>query len=174
MDGGAWWAAVPGVAVSRTWLSGFAFTFHFHSLEKEMATYSSIAWRIPGMGEPGGLRSMGSHRIRHDRSDLAAAAFWICLIFSRCRLTCFSRYQLSLASLYKLKVRSGIISIWTFLARIQVLLLCTSYMWCKETHNEMSGFSTLVLLSLIIWLTWWLPEISLVKTPPFFFFPPCS
>ena len=60
-DGGAWWAAVHGVARSRTRLSDFTFTFHFHALEKEMATHSSIlAWRIPGMGEPGGLPSMGS------------------------------------------------------------------------------------------------------------------
>ena len=67
MDGGAWWAAVHGVAKSRTQLSDFPFTFHFHALEKEMATHSSVlAWRIPGMGEPGGLPSMGSHRVRHD------------------------------------------------------------------------------------------------------------
>ena len=67
MDGGAWWAAVHGVAVSRTWLSDFTFTFHFHALEKEMATHSSVlAWRIPGTGEPGGLSSMGSHRVGHD------------------------------------------------------------------------------------------------------------
>ena len=75
MDRGAWWAAVHGVARSRTWLSDFTFTFHFYALEKEMATHSSIlAWRVPGTGEPGGLPSMGSHRIGHDWSDLAAAA----------------------------------------------------------------------------------------------------
>ena len=74
-DGGPWWAAVHGVAKSQTWLSNFTFTFHFHALEKEMATHSSIlAWSIPGMGEPGGLPSMGSHRVGHDWSDLAAAA----------------------------------------------------------------------------------------------------
>ena len=74
MDGGAWWAAVHGVAKNRTWLVDFAFTFHFHALEKEMATDSSVlAWRIPGTGEPGGLPSMGSHRVGHDWSDLAAA-----------------------------------------------------------------------------------------------------
>ena len=68
-------AAVHGVAKSRTRLSDFTFTFHFHALEKEMATHSSVlAWRILGMGEPGGLPSMGSHRVRHDWSDLAAAA----------------------------------------------------------------------------------------------------
>ena len=75
MDGGAWWAAVHGVAKSRTGLNDFTFTFHFHALEKEMATHSSVlAWRIPGTGEPGGLPSMGSHRVGHDWSDLAAAA----------------------------------------------------------------------------------------------------
>ena len=75
MDGGAWWAAVHGVAKSRTRLSNFTFTFHVHALEKEMATQSSVlAWRIPGTGEPGGLPSMGSHRVGQDRSDLAAAA----------------------------------------------------------------------------------------------------
>ena len=64
---GAWWAAVHGVTQSWTRLHDFTFTFHFHALEKEMATHSSVlAWRIPGMGEPGGLPSMGSHRIRHD------------------------------------------------------------------------------------------------------------
>ena len=67
MDGGAWWAAVPGVTTSRTQLSDFTFTFHFNALEKEMATHSSVlAWRIPGTGEPGGLPSMGSHRVGHD------------------------------------------------------------------------------------------------------------
>ena len=67
MDRGAWWAAVHGVARSRTRLSDFTFTFHFQALEKEMATHSSVlAWRIPGTGEPGGLPSMGSHRVRHD------------------------------------------------------------------------------------------------------------
>ena len=72
MDRGAWWAAVHGVMKSRTRLSDFAFTFHFHALEKEMATHSSVlAWRIPGTGEPGGLLSMGSHRVGHDWSDLA-------------------------------------------------------------------------------------------------------
>ena len=75
MDGGAWWATVRGVAKSRTRLSDFTFTFHFHALEKKMATHSSVlAWRIPGMGEHGGLPSMGLHRVGHDWSDLAAAA----------------------------------------------------------------------------------------------------
>ena len=75
MDRGAWWAAVHGVAKSRIRLSDFTFTFHFQALEKEMATHSSIlAWRIPGMGAPGGLPSMRSHRVRHDWSELTAAA----------------------------------------------------------------------------------------------------
>ena len=67
MDRGAWWATVHGVAESRTRLSDFPFTFHFHASEKEMATHSSVlAWRIPGMGDPGELPSMGSHRVGHD------------------------------------------------------------------------------------------------------------
>ena len=67
MDGGAWWAAVHGVAKSQTRLSDFTFTFHFHALEKELATHSSVlAWRIPGTGEPDGLPSMVSHRVGHD------------------------------------------------------------------------------------------------------------
>ena len=90
MDGGAWWAAVHGVARSRTRLSDFTFTFHFHALEEEMATYSNVlAWRIPGTEEPGGLPSMGLHRVGHDWSDLAAAAavdhnwLYVCLAESR-------------------------------------------------------------------------------------------
>ena len=74
MDGGAWWATVPGVSKSPTRLSDFTFTFHFHALEKEMATSSRqehlhssvLAWRIPGTGKPGGLPSMGSHRVGHN------------------------------------------------------------------------------------------------------------
>ena len=81
MDGGAWWAAVHGDTRSRTRLSDFTLFFHFHALEKEMATHSSVlAWRIPGTGEPGGLPSMGLHRVGHDWSDsaAAAAAVYIC------------------------------------------------------------------------------------------------
>ena len=67
MDRGAWWAAVLGVAKSRTRLSEFTFTFHSHALEKEMATHSGVlAWKTPGTGEPGGLPSMGLHRVGHD------------------------------------------------------------------------------------------------------------
>ena len=67
MDRGAWWAAIHGVAKSRTQLIDFTFTFHFHALEKVMATHSSVlAWRILGTGEPGRLPSMGLHRVRHD------------------------------------------------------------------------------------------------------------
>ena len=67
MDEGAWQAAVHKVVKSWTWLNDFTFNFHFHALEKEMAIHSSVlAWRIPGTGEPGGLPSMGSHRVRHN------------------------------------------------------------------------------------------------------------
>ena len=78
MDIGVWKAAVHGVAEGRTRLSDFTFTFHFPALEKEMVTHSSVlAWRIPGMGEPGGQPSMGSHRVRQDCSNLAAAELGI-------------------------------------------------------------------------------------------------
>ena len=78
----AWKAAVHGVAEGWTQLSEFTFTFHFHALEEEMATHSSVlALRIPGTGEPGGLPSMGSHRVGHNRSDLAAVAAAASLYF---------------------------------------------------------------------------------------------
>ena len=79
MDGGGWWAAVHGVAKSRTRLSDFTFTFHFHALEKEMATHSSVlTWRIPGTEGPSRRPSVGSHRVGHDWSDLAVAAAYPC------------------------------------------------------------------------------------------------
>ena len=82
MDRGALWAAVHGVAKSQRWLHDFTFTFHFHALEKEMATHSSVlAWRIPGTGEPGGLLSMGSHRVGHNWSNLATAIWIHSLLF---------------------------------------------------------------------------------------------
>ena len=98
MDGGAWWAAVRGVAKSQTRLSDFTFTFHFPALEKEMATHSSVlAWRIPGTGEPGGLPSVGSHRVGHDWSDLAAAAAAVFFIQEPLTLVSnvFKRYRFS-------------------------------------------------------------------------------
>ena len=76
MDGGAWSTAVHGVTQSQTLLSDFTYTFHFQALEKTMAAHSSVlSWRIPGTAEPGGLPSMGSQRVGHDWSDLAAAAY---------------------------------------------------------------------------------------------------
>ena len=92
MDGGAWWAAFHGVAKSWTRLSDFTFTFHFHALGKAMATHSSVlAWRIPGTGEPGGLPSMGSHRVRHNWSDLAAA---VAAASTLCRCSHFLNFNI--------------------------------------------------------------------------------
>ena len=97
MDGGALWAAVHGVTKSRTWLSDFTFTFHFHALEKEMATHSSVlAWRIPGTGESGGLPSMGSHRVGHNWSDLAAAAAAAWYIYETITFCTLNIYSLCL------------------------------------------------------------------------------
>ena len=109
MDGGAWWAAVHGVAKCQTWLSNFTFTFHFHALEKEMATHSSVlAWRIPGMVEPGGLQSMGWHRVGHDWSNLVAAA------------AAFLMVQLS--HLYMTTGKTIALTTWTFLRKVMSLL----------------------------------------------------
>ena len=84
VDGGSWSAAVHGVVKSRTRLGDFTFPFHFHALEKEMAAHSSVlAWRIPGTGEPGGLPSMGSHRVGHDWSDIAAVAVYFCIVLDK-------------------------------------------------------------------------------------------
>ena len=82
MDGGAWWAAIHGVAKSRTRLSDFTLTFHFHALEKEMATHSSVlAWRIPGTGEPIGLLSMGSQsRTQLKRLSSSSSSSSLCLL----------------------------------------------------------------------------------------------
>ena len=96
MDRGAWEAAVHGVANSWTQLSDFTFTFHFHALEKEMATHSGVlAWRIPGTGEPGGLPSMGSHRVGHNWSDLAGAVYTYIYLYEECHVACkadFTQY----------------------------------------------------------------------------------
>ena len=108
MDGGAWWAAVQRVSKNQTWLSDFIFTFHFQALEKEMATHCSVlAWRIPGMGEPGGLPSMGSHsrtrlkRLSSSSLNTTALSFplnhiWRCSTWSGlAKLPCFQIFQSS-------------------------------------------------------------------------------
>ena len=126
MDGGAWWAAVHGVARSRTRLSDFTFTFHFHALEKEMTTHSSVlAWRIPGTGEPGGLPSMGSHRVGHDWSDLAYYVF---------------NNQNFLSSYF-----SGHLWIWEILTEISTILIL--YL---EPNSRKVAIFTLRILSIIV------------------------
>ena len=131
MDGEAWWAAVHGVTKSWTWLSDLTFTFHFHALEKEMATHSRIlAWRIPGTEEPGGLPSLGSHRIGHDWSKLAAAMgpnamtflYWVLHFkpgFSLFSFTFKSLFSSSLLSAISL-VSSAYLTLLIFLSAILI------------------------------------------------------
>ena len=108
MDRGAWWAAVHGVAKSRRRLSNFTFTFHFHALEKEMATHSSVlAWRIPGTQEPGGLPSMGSHRVAHDWGDTAAAAARCFLTSYFCIPVPYNEKEIFLGASFKRSCRSS-------------------------------------------------------------------
>ena len=117
MDGGAWWAAVHEVAKSRTRLSDFTFTFHFHTMEKAMETHSSVlAWRIPGTAEPGGLPSMGSHRVRHDWSDLAAVLGLI--LWSLCSVLCLLSWSLFQSLFYLIWVMLLLLSFGPHLQEI--------------------------------------------------------
>ena len=131
MDGGAWWATVHGITESRTRLSDFTFTFHFHASEKEMATHSSVlAWRITGTGEPDGLPSMGSHRVGHDWSDLAAAAACVAngIVKSSYLRTI---YSLSQAQVCKMKG-------WDFFLSLQSLSILS--VMCKTPFNVVVVF----------------------------------
>ena len=127
MDGGAWYAAVHGVAKSRTWLSNITFTFHFHALEKEMATHSNIlAWRIPGMAEPGGPPSIGSHRVGHDWSNLAAAAAVLYISYisieseeKHVSVTCILSFLTPILNLESLPIWSQLIP-WLWVARVDL------------------------------------------------------
>ena len=113
MDGGAWWAAVHGVARSRTWLSDFTLTFYFYALEKKMATHSSVlAWRITGMGKPGRRPSMSLHRVGHDWNDLAAAARFVIAFLWRSKDLLISWLQSTSAVILEAKtIKSVTISI---------------------------------------------------------------
>ena len=109
MDGGAWKTVVHGVAEGRTRLSDFPFTFHFPALEKEMATHSSVlAWRIPGTGEPGGLPSMGSHRVGHNWNDSAVAADFVLVRLGDSLTHCSIAFELLREPWDSLSTRSSI------------------------------------------------------------------
>ena len=159
MDGGAWWAAVHGVIKSRTQLSDFTFTFLFHALEKEMATHSSIlAWRIPGTGEPGGLPSMGSHRVGHDWSDLAAVAATVEMLKSHIWLaaTILSSASLQyslclpLSSLaHALTLVYLVLPALLYLDNIPRFLQFKFWLFCKDNHCKTTVISWQALVILI-------------------------
>ena len=144
MDRGAWWAAVHRVAKSWTLLSDFTLTFHFRALEEEMATHSSVlAWRIPWTEQPGGLPSMGSHRVRHNWSDLAAAAAekWKCVAGYNPGVTVLLDpvLQAELACLKtggKLRYLSLVISLWS--------KLITSAYWAGSTDLKGRHYEQLI------------------------------
>ena len=156
MDGGVWWATVHGVGRSRTRLSDFTFTFHFHALEKEMAAHSSVlAWRIPGMTEPCGLLSMGLHRVGHDWSDLAAAAAychlssgfadWVCRVHILIYISeCDCNVNLLTLSINSLRI--GIIFLFAFFfsqklcpeISLYVYIPTMFYEWIKQDYLQTS------------------------------------
>ena len=146
MGRGAWWAAVHGIMKSRTQLSNFTFTFHFHALEKEMAAHSSVlAWRIPGTAEPDGLTSMGSLRVGHDWSDLAAAAAAISFpLWKQVWSLCYQNWEIKHGQgLYSQGFLSSGRNIWPQMTACGV----TGSLWketsfCMEVRGKWSGYST--------------------------------
>ena len=149
-DGGAWWAAVHGVVKSQTRLSDFTFPFHFHALRKEMATHASaLAWRIPGTGEPGGLPSMGLHRVEHDWSDLAAAAAagYIVILLVSC-LILVIWWSLSFVSL-----ANGISILLIFFSPKNKLFVSLTFFFCFSLIS-ISLISTFICIIFFFYLIW--------------------
>ena len=129
-----------GVAERQTWLSDFTFNFHFHVLEKEMAAHSSVlAWRMPGTGEPGGLPSLGSHRVRHDWSDLAAAAWWEGLLPAHWWL------EQGLLPLVGMAMSKGVFS---------------GRLWAQEDFRQPVCWQVELCSSLVGCLTWGIPALK--------------
>ena len=142
MDGGTWKAAVHGVAKSRTRLSDFTFTFYFHASEKEMATHSSVlTWRIPGMGVSSGLPSMGSQRVGHDWSDLAAAAVQLLQnhLLQRLSLTPLNCFCLCWKSVGHICVPLYLTSLICSVAVLIYLYTNISLSWSQYLYSKSSG-----------------------------------
>ena len=150
MDGGAWKAAVHGVTEGQTRLSDFTFTFHFHALEKAMATHSSaLAWRIPGTGEPGGLPSMGSHRVGHDWSDLAAAAAVAMMLKTFHYLLCHLYFFFGEAKIlpFAEKVPVAIyLQTSCLMRKIKLYLWWATVLCCMKLNNHNQSYNLLFIL----------------------------
>ena len=147
MDGGAWWAAVHGVDRNQTQLSDFTLTFHFHALEKEMATHSSVLpWRIPRTGEPGGLLSMGSHRVGHDWSDLAAVEYQIILSLNHLIVGGVCNFLGSVLSQQKFEAMDGLVLQLYVTSSVKPVLQLSSIQKLKEnTPSRHEGELTLMI-----------------------------
>ena len=140
MDGRAWWAAVPGVTRSQTRLSDFNFTFHFHALEKETATHSSVlAWRIPETGEPAGLPSLGSHRVGHDWSNLAAAGS---NLHNNLYLAASQKHSLCVVMPKESKLAKGQLSFSSFTSAIHSFFPPLSLWYPKRDYNYLETYMT--------------------------------
>ena len=159
MDGGAWWAAVHGVAKIRIWLSNFIFTFHFPALEKEMATHSSVpAWRIPGTGEPGGLLSLGLHRVGHDWSDLAAAAA-ASSVYAHLLEGFFHKWGLNFAKAFSASV---VIIIWVLFFSLLIWCITLIDLWISK-NPCISGTNPTQSWCMIFLMCCWILFASLLR-----------
>ena len=150
MGGGTWWAEVPGVAGSRTRLGDFTFTFHFHALEKEMATHSSVlVWRIPGTG-PGGLPSMGSHRVGHNWSSLSSNSSSSSLLVAKSWDPPFESYSIWSSRVFGLYAinKNVLVSVWNLRSSNKFIERVLNHMVCEDSDQRV--------------IVWWHTQLGVV------------